>query len=117
MTVAATPDDRPAIRVAAIGHRVIAPQFEARLAAAVTQALAGIRTGAQAAPRLVLVSEGGYDLEALAEGLAVTLDVVAGTEDEAGPGGDGHGVSGDTRRAETALRAVREAQRPFWGAL
>ena len=56
MTVAAAPDDHPAIRVAAIGHRVIAPQFEARLAAAVTQALTGIRTGAQAAPRLVLVS-------------------------------------------------------------
>ncbi|MDE3154371.1 MAG: histone deacetylase [Acidobacteriota bacterium] len=67
--------------------------------------------------RLVLVSEGGYDLEALAEGLATTLDVVAGTEDEAAGPGERRGASGDTRRAEEALRAVRAAQRPFWGAL
>lgn len=56
MNLAGNLDDRPAIRVAAIGHRQIAPQFEAGVAAAVKQALAGVRAGAQAAPRLVLVS-------------------------------------------------------------
>jgi acetoin utilization deacetylase AcuC-like enzyme len=62
--------------------------------------------------RMVLVAEGGYDLQALAEGLAVSLDVVAGTAPkEAGA------VTGDTRRAREAMSAVRAAQRPFWGEL
>ena len=50
------PDGSPAIRVAAIGHREIAPHLKARVAAAVAQVLTDIRTGAQGAPRLVLVS-------------------------------------------------------------
>jgi class 3 adenylate cyclase len=50
------PDGNPAIRVAAIGHREIAPHLKTRVAAAVAQVLTDIRTGAQGAPRLVLVS-------------------------------------------------------------
>ena len=70
--------------------------------------------------RMVLVAEGGYDLRALAEGLATSLDVAAGTDDgreapDAGEGGAG--PAGGTRRADEALRTVRAAQRPFWGEL
>ncbi len=50
------PDDRPALRVAAIGHRRIAPQLRAGVAAAVRRVLSDIRDGAIEAPRLVLVS-------------------------------------------------------------
>jgi acetoin utilization deacetylase AcuC-like enzyme len=67
--------------------------------------------------RLVLVAEGGYHLQALAEGLAATLDLVAGSEGRhegrALPDRD----EGGTRRGEAALEAVRGAQQPFWGAI
>jgi acetoin utilization deacetylase AcuC-like enzyme len=83
--------------------------------------------------RLVLVAEGGYDLQALGQGLAATLDVVAERSESAGrpedrPLRDGDEGAGRaprdrendgppvaTRRGEAALEAVHRAQRPFWG--
>ncbi len=67
--------------------------------------------------RMVLVAEGGYDLRALAEGLAASLDVVAGTEADPPPTGAAAPPAGETRRADEALQAVRAAQQPYWGAL
>ena len=64
------------------------------------------------AERLALVTEGGYDLEALEACLAGTLDVLA--ESPAPPAASD---SGSTRRAEAALEQVRRAQAPFWPAL
>ena len=49
-------EDRPAIRVAAIGHRVIAPQRLAQVVTSVKQVLTDIRDGARGAPRLVVIS-------------------------------------------------------------
>ncbi|HEX4026852.1 MAG TPA: adenylate/guanylate cyclase domain-containing protein [Rhizomicrobium sp.] len=56
MTERVPPDDSPALRVAAIGHREISPLLKARVAAAAKQVLTDIRDGAQGASRLVLVS-------------------------------------------------------------
>ena len=62
--------------------------------------------------RLAVVTEGGYDLEALEACLAGTLDVLAGSPVPPAPAGDG-----TTRRADAALEQVRRAQAPFWPAL
>ena len=64
--------------------------------------------------RLVLVTEGGYDLQALGECLEATLRVVAAP---AGGGEPGMAGRAPAPRAEAALAAVRAAQRPFWGEL
>jgi acetoin utilization deacetylase AcuC-like enzyme len=84
---------------------------------------------AHSAGRLVLVAEGGYHLQALAEGLAATLDVVADSagrhegrplrdpDEERQAAAEPAGGVGATRRGEAALEAVRAAQRPFWGAI
>ncbi|MGH2871445.1 MAG: histone deacetylase family protein [Solirubrobacteraceae bacterium] len=67
--------------------------------------------------RIVLVAEGGYHLQALAEGLRATLDVVGlVTEPGARVAGAQTGAAA-TRRADAALEVVRAAQRPFWGEL
>lgn len=70
--------------------------------------------------RMVLVTEGGYDLEALSECLDVTIGVAAGERAPEGAfhltGGSLHGgVSsvGSTRFHE-ALPGILAAQRPYW---
>lgn len=62
--------------------------------------------------RLAMVTEGGYDLEALEACLGGTLDVLA--EAAVSPGAS---EAGSTRHAEAALEQVRRAQAPFWPAL
>ena len=62
--------------------------------------------------RLAVVTEGGYDLEALEACLAGTLDVLAEPPVQPPPARDG-----STRRAAAALEQVRRAQAPFWPAL
>jgi acetoin utilization deacetylase AcuC-like enzyme len=58
--------------------------------------------------RLVAVLEGGYDLEAIAEGVATVLDVFKGST--ATP----PLRTGDGRRAEAVFERVRAAHAPFW---
>ncbi len=62
--------------------------------------------------RLAVVTEGGYDLDALEACLAGTLDVLA-----APPASPPASPAGSTRRAEAVLEQVRRAQAPFWPAL
>ena len=64
--------------------------------------------------RLVVVTEGGYDLDALEACLAATLAVVQRAD--TGPS-SGDGTSRSTRRAEAALDQVRAAQGRFWPTL
>ncbi len=62
--------------------------------------------------RLALVTEGGYDLEALEACLVSTLAVMQAD----GPPGPRPG-DGSTERADAALSLVRRAQAPFWRGL
>ena len=62
--------------------------------------------------RMVVVTEGGYDLQAFEECLTATLAVM-GEPTTAAPSPQ----SGSTERAEVALDQVRAAQAPFWPAL
>jgi adenylate cyclase len=128
-------NNSPAIRVAAIGHRKIAPQLKGRVAAAVQRVLSDIRSGAQDAPRLVLVSplaqgadqlittmalELGYRLEAVlpAEPADYERTFGLGTEEQdiaafrdlmataASPEGEGVMIlAGDLSKPETSDRA------------
>jgi acetoin utilization deacetylase AcuC-like enzyme len=66
---------------------------------------------AKSAGRLVLVTEGGYDLPALSDGLEVSLEVLG-----AAPG-EPPVVRGDASRGRAALEALREAQAPYWPTL
>ena len=61
--------------------------------------------------RLAVVTEGGYDLPALAACTQATIEVLAGAAVQP-PGPDG-----STDRAREALGSVLEAQRPFWPGL
>ena len=58
--------------------------------------------------RIVVVLEGGYDLDAIVEGVDATLAALQGA----------HAVppvaTGDARRAENVLARVRAAQAPYW---
>jgi len=56
------------------------------------------------------VSEGGYDLAALAGSLRAAIDVLDGSAALA----DLPAPAGDTRRADAALNAVRPHQAKFW---
>jgi acetoin utilization deacetylase AcuC-like enzyme len=60
--------------------------------------------------RLVLLLEGGYDLDALADSAHACVEILAGA---AGPGLHGR----PTLRGEETLRAVRSAQKPHWPTL
>jgi len=71
------------------------------------KAVADVRSGG----RLAVVTEGGYDLPALAACTQATIDVLAGVA--VAPPGPG----GTSDRAREALAAVREAQGPFWPGL
>jgi len=73
-------DDCPVFRVAAIGHRVIAPEVAARVAAAVDQILSSALSGVEAAPvvlpsspRPVLVSPLAQGADQLIATVALTL--------------------------------------------
>ena len=67
-----------------------------------------------AAGRVVLVTEGGYHLRALAASLAASLSAMAGRpEAEQAPGGGG----GATGRGLAALEQARGAQSAFWRGL
>ena len=78
--------------------------------AATVGALAGAadRHGA-----LALVTEGGYDLDALAACLEASFAVL----DDPSSRGAGQADSGPAPRGERALAAVRAAQKPFWPAI
>ena len=86
------------------GMRLTAPQF-GRLTALVAAAADECCGG-----RLVAVTEGGYDLTALADSLRNVIDVLDGStalDDLPAPGGD-------TRRANGSLDAVRPHLSKFW---
>jgi acetoin utilization deacetylase AcuC-like enzyme len=59
--------------------------------------------------RLVLVTEGGYDLSALTECLELTVAVVAGEKPALPPINDP-----PSRRATDAIAKVRAAHAPYW---
>jgi acetoin utilization deacetylase AcuC-like enzyme len=61
--------------------------------------------------RLVVVSEGGYDLQALSDGLDVAVETL---EQPARPPAPIHG---DSARGRDALETVRAALKPFWPVL
>lgn len=63
--------------------------------------------------RLVAVTEGGYDLDALDECLSGLLTSVS----EPGATGPVPSVAGSTSRAEASLEGLRQAQSAFWPAL
>jgi acetoin utilization deacetylase AcuC-like enzyme len=58
--------------------------------------------------RIVAVLEGGYDLDAISDGVAAVLDVLRGGT-SAPPL-----ATGDARRADGVLARVRSAQSPYW---
>jgi acetoin utilization deacetylase AcuC-like enzyme len=66
---------------------------------------------ATSARRLVLVTEGGYDLPALADGLEVSLEVLSAAPAPPPP------ARGEPSRGRTALAEVRAAQAVYWPAL
>lgn len=73
-----------------------------------------LRAAAAAGPagdRIVVVTEGGYDLETLSACLDATLDVLAGPADVPAV------VAGDTSRADVALSAARRALGGRWATL
>lgn len=61
--------------------------------------------------RLALVTEGGYDLVGLSEGLDVSLQVLASTPVETGP------AAGESTRGQAAAQAARRALLAFWPTL
>ena len=68
-------------------------------------------TGASPGGALALVTEGGYDLDALASCLDASFAAIApGAPDEAA----GAEAAGPAPRGRRALEAVRAAQAPFW---
>jgi acetoin utilization deacetylase AcuC-like enzyme len=58
--------------------------------------------------RIAAVLEGGYDLDALVDGVERTLGVLRG-DDTVAPA-----ATGDARRAERVIDRVRAAQSPYW---
>jgi acetoin utilization deacetylase AcuC-like enzyme len=86
------------------GMRVTSAQF-ARLTALIAAAADDCCKG-----RIVAVTEGGYDLAALAGSLRAAIDVLDGTRALA----ELPAPSGDTRRADAALNAARPHLAKFW---
>jgi acetoin utilization deacetylase AcuC-like enzyme len=58
--------------------------------------------------RLVAITEGGYNLEGLAESLRATIDAIDGKGQKPGL------YAGDTRRGEATLKAVLPVLSPHW---
>jgi acetoin utilization deacetylase AcuC-like enzyme len=59
--------------------------------------------------RVVAVLEGGYDLDALVDGVGVLLGALAGKAEPAPPA-----QTGDAQRADAVLTRVRAAHAPYW---
>jgi acetoin utilization deacetylase AcuC-like enzyme len=66
--------------------------------------------------QIALVTEGGYDLHALAECLEASLAVLDGSH-VAASGDSGAKSKGPASRAERSLAAVRAIQKPYWRAI
>jgi acetoin utilization deacetylase AcuC-like enzyme len=58
--------------------------------------------------RVAAVLEGGYDLDAIVEGVDATLAAMRGASVPARP------LSGDARHLEPVLQRVRAVQAPYW---
>jgi acetoin utilization deacetylase AcuC-like enzyme len=58
--------------------------------------------------RLVVVSEGGYDLQALSDGLEAIVELMEGPARVPAP------IHGDSARGREALEQVRGVHQPFW---
>ena len=58
--------------------------------------------------RIVGVLEGGYDLEAITDGVNVLIETLRGERRRPDP------MTGDARRASPVLDRVRAAQSPYW---
>jgi acetoin utilization deacetylase AcuC-like enzyme len=86
------------------GMRVTAPQF-GRLTALIAAAADDCCEG-----RIVAVTEGGYDLKALAASLGAAIDALAGTSTLA----DLPAPDGDSARAQASLDAVRPHLGRYW---
>lgn len=87
-----------------------------RMTAAGFAAIAGLLEGVasrHAAGRVVYVTEGGYDLEALAESLAGVLAVL----ERAGSSAGAPTLTGDRARGRAAAAAARAALTPHWPGL
>jgi acetoin utilization deacetylase AcuC-like enzyme len=63
---------------------------------------------ASAGGRIVAVLEGGYDLDAIGDGVATVLDVWRGRDALASR------VTGEAARADCVLDRVRDAHAPYW---
>jgi acetoin utilization deacetylase AcuC-like enzyme len=72
-----------------------------------------VLTAAGEAP-IAFVTEGGYDLGALAECLDASFAVIGGVAAGVDPAAQDSGRSTPAVRGERALKAVREAQSRFW---
>ncbi len=68
-----------------------------------------VRDAALARGQLAIVTEGGYDLPALAECLQASIDIAEGGTVEA--------IGGRAARGERAIAADRPALKPFWRAI
>jgi len=66
---------------------------------------------------IAFVTEGGYDLGALAECLDASFHEILETPSSAGDARSAAGVAVNTKRAEQALEAVRAVQKPYWSAI
>jgi acetoin utilization deacetylase AcuC-like enzyme len=86
------------------GMRVTTDGFAAIVARLWSQAASRHR-------RLVAVTEGGYDLSALASSLEATIEVLSSAPSPPPP------IPGDHARARAALHAVRAVHVPFWPGL
>ena len=64
--------------------------------------------GECAAGRIAAVLEGGYDLEAIADGVDVVLATLRGARPAVRP------VTGDPRRVDPLIERVRAAHAPYW---
>jgi acetoin utilization deacetylase AcuC-like enzyme len=63
---------------------------------------------------IALVTEGGYDLRALADCLDASFAVLSRSGSDAVVDSESDPGRGTAVRAERALQAVRAAQAPFW---
>jgi acetoin utilization deacetylase AcuC-like enzyme len=82
--------------------------------------MAALRASADAVSKgkLVVVSEGGYDLQALGAGLDATVEVLAADPDAGGERAPAASrASGPGVRGREAAEAARAVQKPYWARL
>jgi acetoin utilization deacetylase AcuC-like enzyme len=83
------------------------------LLASIVRRLMNAKNGA-----IAFVTEGGYDLSALAECLDASFTVILRPQSAADDSRSAADASAsNTKRAERALEAVKAAQKPFWSAI